>query len=76
MFEASKKQLPPKPEGSREMQVLRSIDGHSALSVEQGESEQLMMRLLMLSIEIDRKDQIIRELMEIVQNEDSRRMIE
>lgn len=57
------------------MQVLRSIDGHSALSVEQGEPEQLMMRLLMLSIEIDRKDQIIRELMEIVQSEDSRRII-
>lgn len=68
MFEASKKQLPPKSEGSREMQVLRSIDAHSALSIEQGESEQLMMRLLMLSIEIDRKDQIIQELMEIIRS--------
>lgn len=68
MFEASKKQLPQKSEGSREMQVLRSIDAHSALSIEQGESEQLMMRLLMLSIEIDRKDQIIQELMEIIRS--------
>ena len=35
-----------------------------------------MIRLLMLSIEIDRKDNIIRQLLELVAGDDSRRVIE
>lgn len=34
------------------------------------------MKILLLSIEIDRKDSIIRELLEIVEGDESRRTIE
>ena len=76
MFEGNRNYLPPKPNNSKDMQVLRSVEAHSALSMEQGDSEQLIMRILMLSIEIDRKDTIIRELLELVSGDESRRVIE
>lgn len=63
MYEPSKR-LPPRTENSRDTQVLRSIDAPSTYSIEHPDPEPLM-RLLMLSIEIDRKDVIIRELMEL-----------
>jgi hypothetical protein len=76
MFDHQRKYLPPKSENSRDTQVLRSADGPSLHSLDNGDSEQLMMRVLMLSIEIDRKDSIVRELLELVSNDESRRVID
>ena len=76
MFDYQKKIMSPKHEGSRDMQVLRSIEGQSAVSLDTADTEQLMMKFLLLSIEIDRKDTIIRELQQLVEGDESRRIIE
>lgn len=76
MFDYQKKIMSPKHEGSRDMQVLRSIEGQSAISLENADTEQLMMKFLLLSIEFDRKDTIIRELQQLIEGDESRRIIE
>ena len=76
MFDYQKKVMSPKHEGSRDMQVLRSIEGQSAISLENADTEQLMMKFLLLSIEFDRKDTIIRELQQLIEGDESRRIIE
>ena len=43
---------------------------------EQTEVEGLMLRIMMLSIEIERKDTIIRELIDLAPGEEMRRVIE
>ena len=76
MFDYQKKVMSPKQESSRDMQVLRSIEGQSAVSLENADPEQLMMKFLLLSIEFDRKDTIIRELQQLIEGDESRRIIE
>ena len=76
MFDYQKKVMSPKHESSRDMQVLRSIEGQSAVSLENADPEQLMMKFLLLSIEFDRKDTIIRELQQLIEGDESRRIIE